>query len=114
MREETLDEVAKRLAELRRKNAANLASLFVEQIGESAAGLAMAGAITEASEEESFTKQELRLIRACQRYADGDPCGLPGHNLMMLVATLTHYYGGVLNIPLVLDEMIEKAPDATR
>ena len=72
----------------------------------------MAGANLEASEGEFFTKQELRLIRRCQRYANDDPCGLPGHNLMMLVATLTHYYGGVLNIPIVLDEMIEKAPDA--
>ena len=114
MREKTLDEVAERLAKLRQKNAINLASLSAEQIGESEIELAMAGAITEASESEFFTKQELRLIRGCRRYADGDPCGLPGHNLMMLVATLTHYYGGVLNIPLVLDEMIEKAPDATR
>lgn len=110
MREKTLDEVAERLAKLRQKNAINLASLSAEQIGESEIELAMAGA----SESEFFTKQELRLIRGCRRYADGDPCGLPGHNLMMLVATLTHYYGGVLNIPLVLDEMIEKAPDATR
>lgn len=105
MTEKTLTEVEIKLAELRRKNAQSLAKL-------SAAGLAMAGAIVEASEEEFFTKQELRLIRSCQRYANDDPCGLPGHNLMMLVATLTHYYGGVLNIPIVLDEMIEKAPDA--
>lgn len=32
----------------------------------------MAGAIVEASEEEFFTKQELRLIRSCQRYANDD------------------------------------------
>lgn len=35
-----------------------------------------------------FTARELRLARNCVEYRDGDPAGLPGHNLMILVAKL--------------------------
>ena len=59
-----------------------------------------------------FTKRELRLICNCCEYAEGDPAGLPGHNLMMLVAKLVHYHGGALNVPDMLDEMIEMATDS--
>ena len=36
----------------------------------------------------SITERELRLIANCREYANGDPAGLPGHNLMMIVAKL--------------------------
>jgi hypothetical protein len=61
-----------------------------------------------------FTKRELRLIANCCEYAEGDPAGLPGHNLMMLVAKIIQYHGGLLNIPDMLDEMIEQATDDRR
>lgn len=61
-----------------------------------------------------FTKRELRLVANCCEYAEGDPAGLPGHNLMMLVAKLVHYHGGAMNISDMLDEMIEMATDNTR
>ena len=35
-----------------------------------------------------FTARELRLVANCVEYRDGDPAGLPGHNLMLLVAKL--------------------------
>lgn len=35
-----------------------------------------------------FTERELRLMLNCIEYRDGDPGGLPGHNLMILVAKL--------------------------
>lgn len=35
-----------------------------------------------------YTERELRLMINCIEYRDGDPAGLPGHNLMMLVAKL--------------------------
>lgn len=56
-----------------------------------------------------FSKRELRLIRNCCDYAYDDPAGLPGHNLMMLVSKIVRYHGGPLNIPDMLDEMIEMA-----
>lgn len=55
-----------------------------------------------------FTQRELRLIRNCMEYADEDPAGLPGHNLMMLVSKLIHYYGGPMNDFQALDEMIDE------
>lgn len=35
-----------------------------------------------------FTDRELRLIQNCMNYAQGDPAGLPGHNLMLIIAKL--------------------------
>ncbi len=35
-----------------------------------------------------YTERELRLILNCIEYRDGDPAGLPGHNLMLLIAKL--------------------------
>ncbi len=32
--------------------------------------------------------RQLRLIRNCQEYAAGDPAGLPGHQLLLIVARL--------------------------
>ena len=55
-----------------------------------------------------FTQRELRLIRNCLEYANEDPAGLPGHNLMMLVSRLVHYHGGPMNDWQALDEMIEE------
>lgn len=37
----------------------------------------------------SFDEREMRLIRNCRAYADNDPAGLPGHNLMIIVAKLS-------------------------
>lgn len=58
-----------------------------------------------------FTQRELRLLRNCQEYAFDDPAGLPGHNLMMLVGKLANYFGGLLNRPLVLDQIIDEMGD---
>jgi hypothetical protein len=35
-----------------------------------------------------FTERENRLIKNCIAYAKNDPAGLPGHNLMIIVAKL--------------------------
>lgn len=40
-----------------------------------------------------FDERELRLILNCVNYANGDPAGLPGHNLMVIVAKLCALYG---------------------
>lgn len=37
---------------------------------------------------DEFYERERRLILNCRNYADGDPAGLPGHNLMLIVAKL--------------------------
>ena len=40
-----------------------------------------------------FTVRELRLIRNCVEYAYDDPAGLPGHNLMVVVAKMANFHG---------------------
>lgn len=35
-----------------------------------------------------FSQRELALIKNCVRYTDGNPAGLPGHNLMIIIAKL--------------------------
>ena len=35
-----------------------------------------------------LTEREMRLVDNCMRYADADPAGLPGHNLMIIIAKL--------------------------
>lgn len=42
---------------------------------------------------EHFSERELRLIENCRNYADNDPAGLPGHNLMIIVAKLADMVG---------------------
>lgn len=37
---------------------------------------------------DGFDERQLRLIRNCERYAGGDPGGLPGHQLMLIVAKM--------------------------
>jgi hypothetical protein len=54
-----------------------------------------------------FTARELRLVRNCVEYRDGDPAGLPGHNLMLLVAKLATNDGWTQGERL--DELIEMA-----
>ena len=39
-----------------------------------------------------FTEREGRLIDNCQLYAANDPAGLPGHNLMVVIAKLCELY----------------------
>jgi hypothetical protein len=38
--------------------------------------------------EDAFDNRELALIRNCCAYADGEPVGLPGHKLMLIVARM--------------------------
>lgn len=38
-----------------------------------------------------LTDRERRLILNCETYAANDPAGLPGHNLMLLVATMARW-----------------------
>lgn len=38
-----------------------------------------------------FTEREWSLIRNCIEYANGEPAGLPGHNLMLIIAKLSYY-----------------------
>jgi len=38
--------------------------------------------------EEAFTERDRRMIDNCKTYAAHDPAGLPGHNLMLIVAKL--------------------------
>ncbi len=38
----------------------------------------------------AFTDRERRLIDNCKIYAANDPAGLPGHNLMVIIAKLTN------------------------
>ena len=40
-----------------------------------------------------ITERELRLIANCREYTNGDPAGLPGHNLMIIVAKLADVLG---------------------
>lgn len=54
-----------------------------------------------------FTERELRLVRNCVEYQDGDPAGLPGHNLMLLVAKLATNDGWTQGERL--DDLIELA-----
>jgi hypothetical protein len=35
-----------------------------------------------------FDERELRLIKNCINYTNNDPAGLPGHNLLVIVAKL--------------------------
>lgn len=37
---------------------------------------------------DTFTEREARLLRNCIDYAEADPAGVPGHNLMILCAKL--------------------------
>jgi hypothetical protein len=36
-------------------------------------------------------EREMRLIRNCLVYAENDPAGLPGHNLMIIIAKMAEY-----------------------
>lgn len=42
----------------------------------------------------AFTDRERRLIDNCRSYAANDPAGLPGHNLMVIVAKLSNLLAG--------------------
>jgi hypothetical protein len=35
-----------------------------------------------------FDERELRLIDNCRVYGENDPAGLPGHNLMIIIAKM--------------------------
>lgn len=53
---------------------------------------------------ENFSERELKLIQNCRDYADGDPGGLPGHQLMLLVAKLEELVG--------IDPSVEETEEA--
>ena len=40
---------------------------------------------------DTYTPRQLRLVRNCIEYANGDPAGLPGHQLMLLVAEVASW-----------------------
>lgn len=40
-----------------------------------------------------FDERERRLISNCKLYAGHDPAGLPGHNLMIIVAKMARVMG---------------------
>ncbi len=48
-----------------------------------------------------FTPREVDLIYNCEMYAENDPAGLPGHNIMLIVAKLMTY------TPFELSDMYE-------
>lgn len=52
-----------------------------------------------------FTQRELRLIDNCIQYARGAPAGLPGHNLMLIVANLAEHLR-MRGVDLVLDDSV--------
>lgn len=65
--------------------------------------------------ETAFSERDRRLIYNCEVYAANDPAGLPGHNLMLIVAQLDEFIGELL--PLLGDDEVEallqrlRAPD---
>ncbi len=54
-----------------------------------------------------FSKREVRLIENCRVYAANDPAGVPGHNLMIIIAKLS-----TLLIGGELEDAIEDNADA--
>lgn len=42
---------------------------------------------------DNFSRRELLLILNCINYADREPGGLPGHNLMIIIAKLCFFLG---------------------
>lgn len=36
----------------------------------------------------NLDERQRRLIKNCVNYRDGDPAGLPGHNLMIIIAEM--------------------------
>jgi len=45
-----------------------------------------------------FTERERKLIENCIMYASNSPAGLPGHNLMIIIAKLANAYPVVSDI----------------
>lgn len=43
---------------------------------------------------DEFNERQLRLIKNCQNYVLNDPAGLPGHQLMLIIAKLVGVLGG--------------------
>jgi len=43
-----------------------------------------------------FDKRQRRLIDNCCVYADNDPAGIPGHQLMLIIAEMTSLLDGNL------------------
>lgn len=41
-----------------------------------------------------FDERQRRLIANCCVYADNDPAGLPGHNLMLIIAQMAEMLDG--------------------
>jgi hypothetical protein len=38
---------------------------------------------------DQFDERQKKLINNCRRYAESEPAGLPGHNLMLIIAGMS-------------------------
>jgi hypothetical protein len=56
--------------------------------------------VANSTSEIEFTERDLRIMENCKDYYDGDPAGLPGHNLMMIIGKLMHEYA-------IMEDMVE-------
>ena len=45
-----------------------------------------------------FDERQLRLVANCRNYAKNDPAGVPGHNLMILIAKMAKLLDEYCNI----------------
>jgi len=61
------------------------------------------------SRAKTFSEREIRLIGNCRAYNANDPAGLPGHNLLIIIAKMA----GMLDI-LVQTQSVNSFRKATR
>lgn len=80
--------------------------LTAEEVKEIEDAIRAQKAVEEEALKDFFTVRELRLVRNCVEYAYNDPAGLPGHNLMVLVAKMAQFHAW-LNPSNWLDLVIE-------
>ena len=52
----------------------------------------------------AFTRRQMRLIHHCVTYADTGAAGLPGHQLMLIIAKFTRLAGVREDFPYTLPE----------
>ena len=58
---------------------------------------------------EIFTDRERQLIENCATYAENDPAGLPGHNLMLIVYRMSKLLDQIGD-SFIFDTQINDAP----
>ena len=61
--------------------------------------------VTDLTINEIFGDRDKRLVLNCVAYSENDPAGLPGHNLMLIVAEFYKYLEHIRN--MVGDERYE-------